>query len=43
VRGNNPPAEVARQVDLRRRGRDAPDQAAAAAAGRAWAAEGQAG
>ncbi len=29
--------EVARQVDLRRRGRDAPDQAAAAAEGRAWA------
>ena len=28
--------EVARQVDLRRRGRDAPDQAAAEAEGRAW-------
>jgi hypothetical protein len=28
--------EVARQVDLRRRGRDAPDQATAEAEGRAW-------
>ncbi len=31
------PEEVARQVDLRRRGRDAPDQATAEAQGRAWA------
>jgi hypothetical protein len=34
------PAEIARQIDLRRRGKQAPDLAAAAAAGRAWAAEG---
>jgi hypothetical protein len=32
-----PAEEVARQVDLRRRGKAAPDQTAAAAEGRAWA------
>ena len=34
------PVELARQVDLRRRGMEAPDQAAAREAARAWAAEG---
>ena len=34
------PVEIARQVDLRRRGMNAPDQASASAAARAWAAEG---
>lgn len=37
---NVDPAEIARQVDLRRRGMEAPDQASASAAARAWAAEG---
>lgn len=32
------PTEIARQVDLRRRGMDAPDQESAKAAARAWAA-----
>jgi len=36
TRRGAPAEEVARQVDLRRRGRDAPDQAAAEAEGRAW-------
>lgn len=40
---NAAPAEIARQVDLRRRGMEAPDQAAAKAAARAWAAEGSRG
>ena len=34
------PKEIARQLDLRRRGMGAPDAAAAIAAARAWAAEG---
>jgi hypothetical protein len=34
-------AEIDRQIDLRRRGRDAPSQAAAAEAGAAWAAGGE--
>jgi hypothetical protein len=33
-----PPDVVSRQIDLRRRGRDAPDQAAAAAEGKSWSA-----
>lgn len=37
---NTDPVELARQVDLRRRGMNAPDQAAAREAARAWAAEG---
>lgn len=37
------PAEIARQVDLRRRGMEAPDQDSAIAAARAWAAEGSRG
>lgn len=36
-------AEIARQVDLRRRGMEAPDQASACAAARAWVAEGSRG
>lgn len=35
-----PPDQVARQVDLRRRGIEAADQATAAEAGRAWTREG---
>lgn len=37
---NADPVEIARQVDLRRRGMEAPDQASAIAAARAWAVEG---
>lgn len=37
------PAEIARQVDLRRRGMEAADQASASAAARAWVAEGSLG
>lgn len=39
VARNVDPAEIARQVDLRRRGMEAADQAAAAEAARAWEAE----
>jgi len=35
------PAKLRREVDIRRRGMDAPDQASAIAAGRAWEAEGK--
>lgn len=37
------PVEIARQVDLRRRGMDSPDQASAILAARAWEAEGSRG